>query len=104
MVLDAIIRRMKRYPVETLIADFLTDVVRARGESTTLSPKRLELLRQVHRHPEKTVSGLATILSRDYKRVHDDVSALSRAGLTERDEDGLRAPCDSVRAAVPLEG
>lgn len=69
----------------------------------TLSPKRLELLRHVHRQPAHTVAGLAKTLGRDYKRVHDDVTALAHAGLLVRDENGIRAPYDSVRANVSLE-
>ena len=68
----------------------------------TLSPKRLELLRHVHQHPADTVSELARTIGRDYKRVHDDVSALARAGLIVRDENGIRAPYDSVQATVSL--
>ena len=56
-----------------------------------LSPKRLELLRHLHRHPAKNVRQLAASLGRDYRRVHDDVSALEEAGLLERDAEGLRA-------------
>lgn len=69
----------------------------------TLSPKRLALLRQVHRQPARTVAELAKTLGRDYKRVHDDVSALSRAGLVVRDEHGIRAPYDAVQAIVSLQ-
>ena len=60
-----------------------------------LSPKRLELLRHLHRHPAKNVRQLATSLGRDYRRVHDDVSALEEAGLLERDAEGLRADYDA---------
>jgi len=69
----------------------------------TLSPKRLELLRHVHRHPAHTIAGLARTLGRDYKRVHDDVTALANTGLLVRDEKGIRAPYDSVQANVSLE-
>lgn len=70
---------------------------------TTLSPKRLELLRHVHQYPAHTVSGLARTIGRDYKRVHEDVSALAHAGLIVRDENGIHAPYDSVQAIVSLE-
>jgi predicted transcriptional regulator len=70
---------------------------------STLSPKRLELLKHVHRQPAGTVSELAKTLGRDYKRVHDDVSALAHAGLIVRDENGIRAPYDSVQAIVSLD-
>jgi len=69
----------------------------------TLSPKRLELLRYVHQHPVATVAALTRALARDYKRVHEDVSALVHAGLLVRDENGIRAPYDSVQAFVSLD-
>ena len=69
----------------------------------TLSPKRLELLKHVHRQPVDTVSELARSLGRDYKRVHEDVAALTHAGLLVRDESGIRAPYASVQATVSLE-
>ncbi|MCX7175172.1 MAG: hypothetical protein NT159_14885 [Proteobacteria bacterium] len=70
---------------------------------STLSPKRLELLKRVRRQPANTVAELAKTLGRDYKRVHDDVSALTHAGLIVRDENGIRAPYDSVQAIVSLD-
>lgn len=70
---------------------------------STLSPKRLDLLRYVHQHSARTVAELAKNLGRDYKRVHDDVSALAHAGLITRDENGIRAPYDSVQAIVSLD-
>ena len=69
----------------------------------TLSPKRLAMLRHVRQHPASTIAELAKTLGRDYKRVHDDVSALARAGLIVRDEKGIRAPYDSVQATVSLD-
>lgn len=61
----------------------------------TLSPKRLELLRHVHQHPAKSVRALAQALSRDYRRVHEDVEALEAAGLLDRGKDGVRADYDA---------
>lgn len=69
---------------------------------STLSPKRLALLRHVHQQPAGTIAELAKALGRDYKRVHDDVCALVHAGLILRDESGIRAPYDSVQAIVSL--
>lgn len=69
----------------------------------TLLPKRLALLRQVHRQPVSTVAELAKILGRDYKRVHEDVVSLVVAGLLERDKNGIRAPYDKVQAIVSLD-
>jgi predicted transcriptional regulator len=70
----------------------------------TLSPKRLDLLRHLHRAPAKSIRALAQALGRDYRRVHEDVEALEAAGLLDRDEDGLRADYDmfdvSMRVAL----
>ena len=60
----------------------------------TLSPKRLELLRHVHRTPAKNIRALAQALDRDYRRVHQDVAALEAAGLLDRDADGVRTEYD----------
>jgi predicted transcriptional regulator len=69
---------------------------------STLSPKRLELLRFVHRTPVKSVSALAKELHRDYKRVHEDVAALEHAGLLIRESGIIKAPYDQVQATVSL--
>lgn len=74
------------------------------GMVRALSPKRLELLRHLHRNPARNVRQLAASLGREYRRVHDDVVALEGAGLLERDGDGLRADYDAfdVRMRVAL--
>ena len=68
----------------------------------TLSPKRLALLKLVRRHPAGSVAELARTLGRDYKRVHADVCVLVQAGLIVRNENGIRAPYDSIQATVSL--
>ncbi len=60
-----------------------------------LSPKRLELLRHLHRNPAKNIRVLALALGRDYRRVHQDVEALEAAGLLDRDKEGVRAKYDA---------
>jgi len=65
-----------------------------------LSPKRLELLRHVHRHPAKNIRTLAQALNRNYRRVHEDVEALEAAGLLDRDKEGLRAEYDAFDVAM----
>jgi predicted transcriptional regulator len=66
----------------------------------TLSPKRLELLRHLHRNPAKSIRALAQTLGRDYRRVHEEVEALEAAGLLDRDEDGLRAGPDAFEVSM----
>jgi predicted transcriptional regulator len=67
-----------------------------------MTPKRFELLRHLHRHPAASVAALARSLERDYKRVFEDVEALTQAGLIERDEAGLRADYDEMRTVIAL--
>jgi predicted transcriptional regulator len=67
-----------------------------------ITPKRLELLRHVHRHPARSIRALAVALGRDYRRVHADVEALAAAGLLDRDAHGLRADYRSVRMETTI--
>ena len=67
-----------------------------------LTPKRLELLRALHRQPEASVAALARALDRDYKRVHADVEALTAAGLIERAGSELRAPYDMIQTTIAI--
>jgi predicted transcriptional regulator len=69
--------------------------------SSVMTGKRFELLRYVRRHPARSVAALARDIGRDYKRVHEDVEALARIGLIERDQ-GLRAPFDQIRATISI--
>ena len=66
----------------------------------TLSPKRLELLRHLHRNPAKSIRALAQKLGRNYRRVHADVEALEAAGLLDRDGAGLRADYDAFEVSI----
>lgn len=67
-----------------------------------LTPKRYELLRHIHDQPEPSIRALARALDRDFKRVHEDVQALTEAGLLSHDEAGLRADYDRIETAIPL--
>jgi predicted transcriptional regulator len=51
-----------------------------------ITPKRLELLEELHKAGPMSVNALAKLLKRSYKNVYDDVTALETAGLIERDE------------------
>jgi predicted transcriptional regulator len=62
-----------------------------------MTPRRLELLRHVHRRPARSIRALALALGRDYRRVHEDVAALVEAGLLDRDDAGLHADYATVR-------
>lgn len=69
----------------------------------TLTAKRLELLRYLHRHPVASVLALAKALNRDYRNVHGDVAALVDAGLITRNDTGeLRADYDSIQTQIAM--
>jgi predicted transcriptional regulator len=70
--------------------------------ASVMTTKRLEMLRHLNRNPEASVASLARILKRDYKRVYEDVKALSDAGLIERTDHGLRAEYDEIRTQIAL--
>lgn len=74
------------------------------GLAQALSNKRLELLRKLHAHPGVlTIASLARALGRDYKRVHEDVEILGKAGLVCRLQGGLlQAKFDEIRTAIDL--
>jgi predicted transcriptional regulator len=67
-----------------------------------LTPKRMELLRDVHRRPAPSVQALATRLGRDYKRVHEDVERLTASGLLRRTDGQVSAPYDAITAEMRL--
>lgn len=67
-----------------------------------MTPKRLELIRHLHKQPAVTIAALARTLGRDYRRVHDDVEALSAAGLIDRRDDGLHADYQSIQADIAI--
>jgi predicted transcriptional regulator len=67
-----------------------------------MTPKRLALLRHVHRHPARSIRALAAALGRDYRRVHADVEALAAAGLLDRDEHGLHADYQMLKMETTI--
>ncbi|WJH39183.1 hypothetical protein N7E02_20175 [Aliirhizobium terrae] len=70
--------------------------------SSTMTAKRLELLRHLHANPQASVAALARSLERDYRRVHEDVEILGRAGLIEQDENGIHTGYDEIRTVIAL--
>jgi predicted transcriptional regulator len=70
--------------------------------SKTMTAKRLELLRHLHRNPQDSVAALARSLGRDYRRVHEDVDILVAAGLIDRHGLALRTGYDEIRAVIAL--
>ena len=70
--------------------------------SSIMTGERLRLLRHLHAHPEPSVSALARALGRQYRRVHDDITALEGVGLVARTGGHVRVTADTVTAEVQL--
>ena len=95
---DAWQRAERGEPVQEMHATFLD----LEAMLSTLSPRRLDLLRHVRQHGATNTRELAAALGRDYKNVHQDVAALEAVGLLVRDGRKLTAPWDEVQASVML--
>ena len=72
------------------------------GLASVMTGERYRLLRHLHAHPEKSVNALAQALQRQYRRVHEDVTVLEKAGLVERADGQVRATADRLSAVVVL--
>jgi predicted transcriptional regulator len=55
------------------------------GLASAMTDKRYELLLRLHRWPAVSIRALAHDLGRDFRRVHEDVKALTVVGLIERE-------------------
>ena len=67
------------------------------------TPKRLQLLQELHKIGCVSISALARHLHRHYKNVFSDVKALEAAGLVEKTDKGLYCvPWDEFTATVKL--
>lgn len=97
-VLDAVARAKAG---ETVCEDHIT-FASWEALARVMTKKRFELLQHLHGAPEVSVAALARSLRRDYKRVHQDVEALTDAGLIERSDRGLRADYDEIRTQIAL--
>ena len=76
------------YSLETLLA--------------TLTPKRMDILKEVHRIGNITTLALAENLKRDHTDVQSDVSALFNAGLLMEENNEVMAPWDEITASLML--
>ena len=70
--------------------------------SNVMTPKRLDLLRHLHKYPAASIAALARALKRDYKRVHEDVETLAMAGLLERGPDGIHVEFSEIRTVIAV--
>ena len=64
---------------------------------STITEKRLELLRHIASHEGLNIHQLSQSVERDYKNVHTDVTELVELGLLERSDSGqLSTPFDEI--------
>ncbi len=68
----------------------------------TLTPRRLELMKLLHNAGALSIRSLAALAKRDYKNVHQDVTALEKVGLAVRTEQGFSVPWERIVAEIPL--
>lgn len=70
---------------------------------SSLSPKRMELLKFLKKNGPLSCRKLATELKRSYANVHADVQQLMQLDLIEKNsEERLFVPWDELDIAVPL--
>jgi predicted transcriptional regulator len=65
-----------------------------------MTANRLELLRHVHRNPQKNVLALSKALKCDYRRVREDVEALAEVGLLNCEGGGISTDYDGIQIAM----
>lgn len=84
-------------PIETLRFENTLTLMKA------LTPKRLELLQQLHALGKMSIRALAKKLEREYSNVHQDVKALHHAGLVLQDKTGkYYVPWDKIVTEIPM--
>ena len=70
---------------------------------STLSPKRMELLKFLKKNGPLSCRKLAAALNRAYANVHEDVRQLTQLEIIQKDEEQkLLVPWDEIDIAVPL--
>ena len=68
-----------------------------------ITPKRWELLRAVQRAGPLAIREVARRVGRDVKSVHGDISALLKAGVIDRTENGrIEFPYDEIHVDFVL--
>jgi predicted transcriptional regulator len=67
-----------------------------------LTNERYRLLKHLRRSPARSVNALALALERQYRRVHEDVVALEKAGLVVRSDGEVRAAVARITAEIRL--
>jgi predicted transcriptional regulator len=61
-----------------------------------LAPKRLDIIRAMAGQGPLGYREVARRIGREYKGVHSDITALIKAGVIERQKDGVVFPYDTI--------
>jgi predicted transcriptional regulator len=84
-------------PIETLRFENTLTLMK------TLTPRRLELLQQLHTQGKTSIRALAKKLEREYSNVHQDIAALRHVGLVLQDNAGkYYMPWDKIITEIPM--
>lgn len=70
--------------------------------ASVMTDRRHELLCHLREHPAASIRALARDLGRDFKRVHEDVTALEAVGLIERKDGMLCAGYDEIQTVISV--
>ena len=75
----------------------------AEALSRVITRQRQALLQTLHANGALSIRGLAALLQRDYKNVHQDVRILEESGLIERDaKNRIMAPYEKLNIELSL--
>jgi hypothetical protein len=69
-----------------------------------ITPKRMELLQTIKRHPGMSIKEIALFLNRDYKNIYDDIQALVQFDLLTLQKKGKSKiqiyPLDAIEIMI----
>jgi predicted transcriptional regulator len=68
-----------------------------------LSPKRLAIVRAMTGRGPTSIREIARLAGRDFKGVHTDVTALVKAGVLDRGDDGIAFPYDAIHVEFDIQ-
>ncbi len=68
-----------------------------------LTPKRIELIRLIRKRQPSSITELAALAHRDFKRVYEDIISLTEAGMVDLAKDKGRKTAPRVADELRLE-
>ena len=70
--------------------------------ASVMTDKRHKLLRHLHQYPAVSIRALSRALGRDFKRVHEDVTALLAIGLITHTDGLYRVDWDEIATSITV--